>query len=62
MLNFPKLKARQKCSTKFLSSILSADISQTRSIIDTLTKVLSKNLSTDVAQIRSTAETLQKTS
>ena len=62
MLNFLKLKAQQKCSTKFPSSILSADIAQTTSITDTLTKVLSNNLSTDEDQIRSTAETLQKTS
>ena len=60
MLKFPKLKERQKCSIKFLSSILSADIAQTTSITDTLTKVLSNNLTTNVAQIRSTAETRQK--
>ena len=61
MLKFSKLKARQKRSTKFLSSILNADISQTTSMTDTLTKVLSNNLSTDLAQIRSTVETLHKT-
>ena len=60
MLKFPKLKERQKCSIKFLSSILSADIAQTTGITDTLTKFLSNNLSTNVAQIRSTAETGQK--
>ena len=42
---------------KILSSILSADIAQTRSTTDTLTKVFSNNLSTNVAQTRSTAET-----
>ena len=60
MLKFLKLKERQKCSIKFISSILSADIAQTTSITDTLTKVLSNNLSTNVAKIRSTAETGQK--
>ena len=60
VLKFLKLKERQKCSIKFLSSILRADIAQTTSITDTLTKNLSNNLSTNVAQIRSTAERGQK--
>ena len=61
VLKFSKLKERQKCLQNFLSCILSADITQTTSIRDTLTKVLSKNLSNNVAQIRSTAETAQNT-
>ena len=60
MLKFLKIKEKQECSIKILSSILSADIAQTTSITDTLTKVLSNNLTTNVAQIRSTAETRQK--
>ena len=63
MLKIPQLQVRQKCSRKFLSSIWRADITQTKSITDTLTKGLSKKLSTDVAKTsESTTETLQKTS